>query len=201
MIKNIIFDIGGVLVDFDPAKTLREMGLPEEEVQVIAQHTAFNPFWIEFDRGVMDKEDVIKKMKEGLPENYRAAADRFFHQEIMKTVTSFNYSAGWVKSLKERGLKIYLLTNYASWMFDYHFENTFTFAPYVDGQVVSGKEKVVKPDPKIYQIILSRYNLNPEESVFIDDRLENVEAAQKEKIHGIHFTNYDEVVRKLEELL
>lgn len=120
MIKNIIFDIGGVLVAFDPIKTLREMGLPEDEVMEIARHTSLSPLWTEFDRGVIDREKVMEQMKEGLSTSYQVDADRFFHEEIMKTVTSFDYSADWVKSLKERGYKVFLLTNYPDWMFDYH---------------------------------------------------------------------------------
>lgn len=201
MIKNIIFDIGGVLVAFDPIKTLREMGLPEDEVMEIARHTSLSPLWTEFDRRVIDREKVMEQMKEGLSTSYQVDADRFFHEEIMKTVTSFDYSADWVKSLKERGYNIYLLTNYPDWMFDYHFEHTFTFAPFVDGQLVSGKEKIIKPNAEIYQAILAKYNLNAEECVFIDDRPENVEAAQKQGINGIIFTNYGEVTNKLNNLL
>lgn len=201
MIKNIIFDIGGVLVEFNPIKTLRDMGLPEEEVLEIAKHTALSPLWTEFDRGVLDREKVMEMMKEGLSPSCKADADRFFHQEIMKTVTSFDYAADWVKNLKARGYKVYLLTNYPDWMFDYHFEHTFTFAPFVDGQLVSGKEKMIKPDVEIYQAILAKYNLQAQECVFIDDRKENVEAAIAQGIKGIQFTNYDEVRAKLEEIL
>ena len=201
MIKNIIFDIGGVLVDFNPIKTLRDMGLDENEVQEIAKHTALSSLWKELDRGIINREIVMNNMKNTLPEKFQDDADRFFHQEIMKTVTSFDYSANWLKSLKERGYKLFLLTNYPDWMFDYHFEYTFTFAPYVDGKVVSGKVKQIKPDAEIYQIILQKYHLVPEECVFIDDRPENIHAAEKQNIKGIIFTNYEEVFKKLEELL
>jgi len=167
----------------------------------ISKHTFLSPLWTEFDRGVIDKEKVMEQMKEGLSPSYKADADRFFHQEIMKTVTSFDYAADWVKSLKIRGYKVYLLTNYPDWMFDYHFEHTFTFAPLVDGQLVSAKEKIIKPDAEIYQAILAKYNLNADECVFIDDRKENVEAAIAQGIKGIQFTNYDEVTGKLDALL
>lgn len=201
MIKNIIFDIGGVLVEFHPEKTIRDMGLPEEEVQAIAYGTGLSPIWAEFDRGVMSREEVIKLMLKGISDSYKADAERFLRKEALKTVTPYDYAAEWVSGLKERGYNIYLLTNYSDWMFDYHFEHTFTFSKFVDGMVVSGKVKCIKPDARIYQEILNKYSLNPAESVFIDDRLENVVGAKAQGIHGIQFTNIEDVKSKLEHLL
>ena len=201
MIKNIIFDIGGVLVEFHPEKTIRDMGLPEEEVQAIAYGTGLSPIWAEFDRGVMSREEVIKLMLKGIPDSYKADAERFLRKEALKTVTPYDYAAEWVSGLKERGYNIYLLTNYPDWMFDYHFEHTFTLSKFVDGMVVSGKVKCIKPDARIYQEILNKYSLNPAESVFIDDRLENVVGAKAQGIHGIQFTNIEDVKSKLENLL
>jgi len=201
MIKNIIFDIGGVLVDFHPVLTLQEMGLSKEAVEVISKNTACGSRWQELDRGVIPREEVFNSMLADIPQEYKADASRFLHDEALKTVTAFDYAGGWVESLKKRNLNIYLLTNYPDWMFDYHFEHEFTFAKYVDGMIVSGKEKVIKPDPKIYELILAKYNLKPQECVFIDDRLENVQAAQKLGINAIQFTKLDEVKQALEKLL
>ena len=128
-------------------------------------------------------------------------ADRFFHQEIMKTVTSFDYSADWLKGLKERGYNIYLLTNYPEWLFETHWKKGFTFVPYVDGKVVSGKVKLIKPDHAIYETIIKKYSLNPAESVFIDDVKENVQAAKETGLNAIQFTNINDVKNQLEKLL
>lgn len=197
MIKNIIFDIGGVLVDFNPLKILREMGLEETEVQSIAKSTVLGPHWKELDRGVMQKNDVYELMLKDTEDKYKADAKCFLENEVLKTVTSFDYSADWCKSLKAKGFKIYLLTNYPEWMFDYHWENVFTFSKYIDGEVVSGKVKLIKPDSKIYTTLLQKYNLNAGECVFIDDRQENVEAAEKSGIKGIHFESYEQVLKSL----
>lgn len=201
MIKNIIFDIGGVLVDFNPGRVLREMGLPEEEVQEIEKNTARSSTWKELDRGVMPKEEVFEKLILQVPEQYRADARKFLYEETLKTVTSYEYSAEWVKSLKDRGYKIYLLTNYPEWLFEAHFKEVFTFAKYVDGQVVSGTVKLIKPDPAIYKTILEKYSLVPEECVFIDDLPQNAQGARDAGINAIQFTNIDEVKAKLNSLL
>lgn len=197
MIKNIIFDIGGVLVDFEPERTLKEMGLSQSEVDIIARFTALGPHWKELDRGVMKKEDVFELMISEVPQEYKNNARKFLYEETLKTVKSRNYSKNWLAELKAKGFNIYLLTNYPEWMFNEHWKNVFTFTDSVDGKIVSGKEKVIKPDAEIYNLILNTYSLKAEESIFIDDRLENIEAANKIGIHGIQFTTLEEVKEKI----
>lgn len=201
MIKNIIFDIGGVLVSFEPDRVFREMGLPEEEVQILYQHTAKSPYWKELDRGVLPKEEVFQTMVNTMPQAYRKNAMEFFTKRIPEAVTSFDYSADWLKGLKERGYNIYLLTNYPEWLFETHWKKGFTFVPYVDGKVVSGKVKLIKPDHAIYETIIKKYSLNPAESVFIDDVKENVQAAKETGLNAIQFTNINDVKNQLEKLL
>ena len=201
MIKNIIFDIGGVLVSFEPDRVFREMGLPEEEVQILYQHTAKSPYWKELDRGVLPKEEVFQTMVNTMPQAYRKDAMEFFTKRIPEAVTSFDYSADWLKGLKERGYNIYLLTNYPEWLFETHWKKGFTFVPYVDGKVVSGKVKLIKPDHAIYETIIKKYGLNPAESVFIDDVKENVQAAKETGLNAIQFTNINDVKNQLEKLL
>lgn len=201
MIKNVIFDIGGVLVNFDPERVFRNMGLPEEEIQILLKNTALSSLWTELDRGIIDKDTVFSEMRKNIPEIYHKDADRFFKEEVLKTVFPFDYSPDWMNGLKKRGYKIYLLTNYPEWMFDDHFKTTFNFSHLIDGKVVSGKVKKIKPDPEIYKCLLEKYSLTPDECVFIDDRLENVQGAIKMGIHGIQFTTYSDTVSSLESLL
>lgn len=201
MIKNIIFDIGGVLVEFSPENILRKMGLPETEVLEIAKTTSLGPHWKELDRGVMSKEEVFELMLSETKEEYKADARRFLYDEVLSTVKSFDYSEEWLRELKSRGYNIYLLTNYPDWMFDYHWANTFTFTKSVDGKVVSAVVKQIKPDEEIYTTLLKKYNLIPEESVFIDDKAENIQTAKALKINGIQFTNINDVKNKLNSLL
>lgn len=201
MIKNIIFDIGGVLVEFSPEKILRKMGLPETEVLEIAKTTSLGPHWKELDRGVMSKEEVFELMLSETKEEYKADARRFLYDEVLSTVKSFDYSEEWLRELKSRGYNIYLLTNYPDWMFDYHWANTFTFTKSVDGKVVSAVVKQIKPDEEIYTTLLKKYNLIPEESVFIDDKAENIQTAKALKINVIQFTNINDVKNKLNSLL
>ena len=201
MIKNIIFDIGGVLVDFAPDRVLRKMGASEEEVQVILDHSVRTDLWKEIDRGAIPYQQVFDQMLKNIPEAYKPNAKRLFDGEILKAVTPFEYSAPWLKSLKEQGYKVFLLTNYPEWQFDFHWKNVFTFTPYVDGKVVSGKVKLIKPDAEIYQALLNKYNLKAEECLFMDDVQKNVQAAQKVGLNAFQFTSYDDarnLIRKVD---
>lgn len=201
MIKNIIFDLGGVLVDWDPVDKLRRMGLPEDEVNIIAQNTAFSAEWNEVDKGAIEKEKLFDVMLSKIPEAYRKDAASFLNEGVFDAIHSFSYSAEWLKSLKQRGLSLYLLTNYSEWMFDYNFENDFSFKDYVDGMIVSGRVKLLKPDRAIYEALMEKYGLKPEECVFFDDRQENVEGARKCGIKAFVFKDYESARKELESLL
>ena len=201
MIKNIIFDLGGVLVDWDPEGALRRMGLPEAEVKEIARNTTFSPEWNEVDKSATAKEKLFDVMLARLPEKYRKDAARFLNEGVFDGIHSFSYSAEWLNSLKKRGLSVFLLTNYSDWMFEYHFKNEFSFTDYVDGMIVSGRVKLLKPDRAIYEALMDKYGLKPEECVFFDDRLENVEGARKCGIKAFVFKDYESARKELESLL
>ena len=200
MIKNIIFDIGNVLASFRPKAVLEEMGLEEAEVNAILSETVRGPYWRELDRGVMEEADVIAAMRECVPHPYLADFDHFFAEETGKIVQSFPYAADWLKDLKERGYRVYLLSNYPARLFEIHSQH-FTFLRYTDGKIVSGYVKCIKPDERIYRCLLETYSLNPQECVFLDDLAENVEGAERLGIHGIWFRGYEDASVKLEKVL
>ncbi len=199
MIKNIVFDVGMVLVDFKWREVMADVGCTPDEVETIAAVMVNSPFWNELDRGVMDEEDVIAQMIAKLPGLEDKA--RAFWENIHLTIEAFPYAKDWVKSLKEAGYHTYLLTNYPRSLYKNTAEQCFTFLPYIDDVLVSSHEKMTKPDREIYVRLLEKFDLKAEETVFIDDRLANVEGAESVGIKGIHFTNFNEVSEKLKELL
>lgn len=200
MIKNIVFDVGNVLVDFRPDKVMRDLKLPEEKINALLNATCFNPLWSEFDRGVIDDDIVIEMMKKESPE-LADYIDKFFEKRWYNLVESYSYSANWLHGLQNRGYKTYLLSNYPAAAFLLHSKKDFSFIPYIDGKIVSGFVKLIKPDFAIYEKLLSEYKLNASECVFIDDRLENVQAAVDLGFSGIHFKNYNQANSELESLL
>lgn len=196
MIKNVIFDIGDVLVHFRWKQVMIDLGFSEEEIGFLYKALFESRWWNEWDRGVIPEEEVMRHMKEE-GKGLETQICQFFEHKG-ELVIQYPYVETWMKLLKEKGMKIYLLSNYPMSLFELHAKNTFTFLPYVDGKIVSGYVKHVKPEPEIYSILLRTYELNPEECVFIDDRLDNVEAAKKMGIHSILFEGFDKANKALE---
>lgn len=200
MIKNIVFDIGDVLVKFMPEASVRYAGVDEKEVDNVLAATVGSRWWAELDRGIMDEEEVITKMIEESPK-YKEAIRRFFDDGKELLVEAFDYSEKWIADMKSRGYKVYLLSNYPRSYFLLHSETRMPFVKNVDGKVVSAFVKYVKPEPEIYRILLDTYRLVPSECVFIDDREDNVDGAVKAGMHGIVFKNYVDANTKLDALL
>lgn len=196
MIKNIVFDIGNVLVKFQPDQALREIGVAEEKIPRIAQATYENPIWGELDRGVIPEEEIIDKMVTFAPE-YEAEIRLFFRDAKDKVVKAFDYATDWIKELKGKGYKVYLLSNYPKDFFELHTHDQLDFVSIVDGKIVSGMVKMVKPDAGIYQCLFDTYGLKPEECIFLDDRPENIEGGEKLGMRGIVFTSYEDARKKL----
>lgn len=200
MIKNVVFDIGDVLVKFMPEASVKYIGVNKAEADKVLAATVGSRWWAELDRGVMEEEDVISKMIEESPK-YKDAIRKFFDEGKEMLVEAFDYSEKWIESIKSRGYKVYLLSNYPRSYFLLHSEKKMPFVKNVDGKIVSAFVKTVKPEPEIYKILIDTYSLNPKECVFIDDRAENVEGAVKAGMFGIVFENYEDAAQKLERLL
>ena len=200
MIKNVVFDIGMVLADFRWRKYLRDdLKFPPEVCREIGEKIVQTTMWDDLDLGVRDADEVIEEMKSKLPQ-YRKETDLFFNG-IENIARAYPYSTPWIQDLKSRGYMVYLLSNYPRDYFKLHEKKSFDFVKYTDGKIVSGFEKLAKPDPRIYKLLFERYSLDPTECVFIDDRQINIDAAMKLGMKTILFTDHDSVRKKLDEML
>lgn len=198
MIKNIIFDVGNVLVEYNPDGLMRRLGFDEETLQAVNQAVFQNELWNESDRGVLSPEELLEAFIANNPvyeKEIRQVIDA-----VGDTISLMPYTVEWVKGLKERGYHLYILSNYA----EYTYEKTshkMEFLPYMDGVVFSYRCKLIKPEKEIYEYICETYGLKPEESVFLDDREDNVQAARNMGMNGIVFENYAQGSETLEQLL
>ena len=200
MIKNAIFDIGMVLADFRYREYMRkDLGFPEETVEVFVERIVMNDLWNELDLSIRPHEEILEKMKTRVPE-YPKEADSFF-ENIVGIAEPYPYAYDWLYGLKERGYGVYLLSNYPDWLYTMHEREKFDFAKLADGKIISGYEKIAKPDPAIYQLLLSRYGLKAEECVFTDDRKENVAAAIDCGIRSFVFHDIESARSQLESFL
>ena len=199
MINTIIFDIGMVLVDFCWPKMLHDFGLEGEDFEIVANATVRNPEWNEFDKGLVSTEEIIDTFAEKAPE-YKSYIAKIF-EDPTKMIEQFDYAKGWIKELKARGYKVYILSNWSKPTYLACLDNELDFLPFVDGAVFSFQEHVIKPDKRIFEIICERYNIVPGEAVFLDDNEANVISSREFGLNTIHFKNYEQGRAELEELL
>lgn len=188
MIKNVIFDVGNVLVNFRPLEVMGDLNFPEDIIKALNEKMIMSTLWNELDLSIRPMKEVFQDMIDKVPE-YKEYAKKFF-EKADEMCICYDYSEDWLKSFKEKGYNTYILSNYSKELWEIHEKlKVFKFLPYIDGKVVSGYVQKIKPDPAIYDILLKTYNLNPKECVFFDDRQINIDAAKKKGINGILFTS------------
>ena len=198
MIRNIVFDIGRVLVDFDPLAYLRSFGFSEETVQTLIQ-VVFGKSWNAYDRGDYHcVDDLCTSLVRHHPA-LRAEIQTVLRSDWVRIHTLKADTAAYLASLKERGYRVFLLSNLAKESHD--FIKRYAFFHQVDGGVFSYQERVCKPERKIYEILLTRYALKPEETVFLDDSAANIAAAQDCGLHTVLFTTCGAAQETLEAIL
>ncbi|MBR4588802.1 MAG: HAD family phosphatase [Lachnospiraceae bacterium] len=194
MIKNIVFDISNVLAPFRFREYLAEKGFDKDMIKRIIKASAMTSFWTEFEKGKLSYDEAMSGF---------ISADPDIADELHKAYDScagimgkYDYTEGWIRSLKDAGYRLYCITNFTPAGYEQCYD-CISFVEKFDGCVFSFREGVVKPDPKIYRILLERYDLKAEECVFIDDTEENVRGAEKLGFKGIVFTGYEDAVAKL----
>lgn len=198
MIRNIVFDIGNVLAAFRWKEYIAELGYDGVMADRIAKATTLNKMWLEVDRGVMSVNDIIEGCIASDPEIEPEI--RHFFADRRRLVEEYPYSRAWIESLKNRGYKIYILSNYSRDHFQY-VSRHFSFFGLEDGMMISYTVKLLKPDRRIYEALFEKYGLKPEECVFLDDSARNIEGAVAAGMKGIVFENYGQGSRELEKIL
>ena len=198
MINTIIFDLGAVLIDWNPHYMYRTIFNDEEEMKNFLSTVCTSDWNEEQDAGrpLQEGTDVLVKQFPEHEANIRAFYSRWeemLGEAFWDTVEIF-------KELKASNkYKIYALTNWSAETFPVALAR-YEFLGWFDGIVVSGAEKMRKPAPGFYQILLNRHNVKPEEALFIDDNYRNILAAEKLGIKSIHFTSAGLLKDKLKQL-
>ena len=159
--------------------------------------TVMSPEWAEIDRGVLTEEEVVALLTKNAPD-YPEQIRRIVH-DSHELVTVYPYAADWVRDLKKKGYKVYILSNFSEFGFN-RVKDTFDFLPYADGALISYEVKLVKPDRKIYETLCERFDITPENAVFLDDNAKNTEAARKFGLHTITVENKEQTDRDLHAL-
>lgn len=195
-INTVIFDLGGVLIDWNPNYVFHKDYFASLEQRDYFFNNICTADWNEQqDAGYPIAKATEEKLAE-FPEWEKPIRD-FYGRWIEMLGGPIHSTVDIFRELKQNSnLKFYALTNWSAETFPIALER-FDFLQWFDGRVVSGEEKTRKPFPEFYQLLLSRYNVKPGEALFIDDSLRNVKAAEQLGIAGIHFINAQKLKKDL----
>ena len=193
--KNVVFDLGRVVFAQDPAKSTAEF----KQFFSYVSLTPMPQFWTDYDMGVLSFDQVAEKLAA-----YRGVEPEFAREMITIAIgkqETIRPTEKLIDELKAAGYKLYVLSNMSREFIDFLrkqkvYEN-------FDGDVVSCEVGIVKPMPEIYDLLLKRFDLDPAETIFIDDRKENVDAAAAKGIATFHFdrNDYEGSCERLREIL
>ena len=196
-IKNIVFDLGRVLIKFEPKEYI-EQNVPEEKREDFYNGIFGSTEWLMLDRGTLSYEDAKKIFKERVP-GADKQIDRLFDVDLFEILQPIEENVKLLPKLKEK-YNLYILSNFHQPAFEHIFKK-YDFFRLFDGHTVSCYYYLLKPEKEIYDTLIDKFNLIPEETVFIDDTKVNIDACEKEGIRGIHLPDYTELKQQMEEFL
>ncbi|MBV6644195.1 MAG: HAD family phosphatase [Cyclobacteriaceae bacterium] len=184
-IQNIIFDFGGVLVDWNPRYLYKDVFEDNSEMEYFLKNICTEEWNLEQERG-RSLEDGTRILQQKFP-MFHAQIGLFYDQWETMLKCDIPETVSLLYKLKHK-YKIYGLTNWSAETISIAYDR-FSFFKTFDGIVVSGEEKIAKPDPKIFQLLLDRYKIEAANTVFIDDNIDNIKTASEMGFYSIHFEN------------
>ena len=190
MIKNIILDVGGVFFDDSKENIRKLLNTENDNFYKQAYGAGFNKCLV----GESTIPEVINNLKS--EENFKELEYILNPNNLINSYPIIKENFEYIKRLKERGYKLYLLTNITEASHNY-INNQINIDSIFDGGIYSYKEHIVKPNPEIYNLILTRFNLSKEETIFFDDREKNVLAANEVGLKAVVFKSIEDIENNL----
>lgn len=197
-VTAVVFDLGGVLIDWDPRHLYRRMLGSDAAVEDFLDEVGFAAWNHAQDAGAESWDDAVERLAQRFPHrrDLIAAYPARFADTLAGPIEG---SVAVLRELHDRGVPLLALTNWSAETFPVARER-FDFLDLFGGIVVSGHERVAKPDPDLFALLVERYDLDPPSTVFVDDREVNVVAAAAAGLHGLLFTGPDRLRRDLTRL-
>ena len=197
MIRNIIFDLGNVIINYNQEQIINNFTKKKEEIKYIYDEIFHAPEWELMDLGNITNDEAIEVINKRNEFKYQKLTENFLHewykkQEINRDIVEI------AKKLKRNGYKLFVLSNMANLTYEYFKKDEFFSL--CTGIIISAHEHLIKPDEKVFRLLLDKYKLNAEECLFIDDdpSEQNYKTANKIGIQGRRIIpNQAEDVRKL----
>ncbi len=194
MYKNIIFDLGNVLLNFNPEEYLKTKIIEDDKVSEVHKEIFKSKEWIMLDRGTITEEEAINILVKN--SNQNGDLIRLAFKNWYELLTPIEDSVMILKKLKNAKYKVYFLSNFHMLAFEY-ITKKYDFFNFFDGGIVSYREKLLKPEEEIYKRVIEEYQLNPVESIFIDDVQANIEGARKLDFETILFKSSKDLTEEL----
>lgn len=196
MIKNIIFDMGQVLLYFSPELYIKRLGVSAEDGEILLREVFRRVEWVQLDHGTITEAEAVESICKRVPPRLRKAVEELVFRWWARPLNPVPGMKELVAEIKGLGCGIYLLSNANIQQCKYH--DRIPGTEYFDGRIVSAECKLIKPQKEIYRLLLDTYGLQAEECLFIDDSPLNVEGAYCVGIRGIVFD--DDIPRLRREL-
>tara|TARA_B100001093_G_scaffold248842_1_gene238250 strand:+ start:136 stop:741 length:606 start_codon:yes stop_codon:yes gene_type:complete len=189
-IEKVIFDLGKVLVKFNPKNPFKNIFKSEDEINFFLKNICTWEWHINQDI-VYDTRPATKEKIKKHPE-FREAINAFYERFQEMIVGVYEQNLNIALELKKKNIPIYILSNFPGDQFDI-FASNYNFVQKFDDMIISGKEGMKKPDPEIYELCISKFNCDPSKTLFIDDRPENTKAAEKQDFQTITLDQPDKL--------
>jgi len=190
IIKSVVFDIGGVLLDWNPRHLFRKVFESEEEMEWFLSNICTYEWNVQQDGGKLFSV-ATAELSAKYPE-YSDKIAMYYGRWTEMLGGELSDTVKILEELKSAGMPLYALSNWSHEAFPHAYER-YGFMKQFDGLVVSGFEKLLKPDHAIYRVLMERYNINPAESVYIDDNKPNADAAGELGFHSFHFRSAEQL--------
>lgn len=190
--KNIVFDFGNVIGKFDGKDIIEQFCSSKEDCKPLFQ--VLFARWPELDKGTLDYDRYAEDCEKKLPPHLKEVCRSFFYN-WGNCVSLLPQTLDFIRELKARKANIYLLSNASTYFADYTRKNYAVLKEF-DGIVFSAPLKMAKPEEEIYRYLFDTFGLKPEDSFFIDDLKENIEAGRRLGMDGIVFTGDIEAVKQ-----
>lgn len=195
MIKNCIFDLGNVMVTYHAKNYLHSKFQDPVLCDFLYEHIFGSPEWLMLDEGTMKESQLIEQLIHQYPTYRNEILQAFDHWDDSLTLKKDSFA--FAQSLKQQGFNLYILSNIQSEVYQRLVARYPEWQTLFSGAIISAEVKLIKPDPRIFELCLNTFHLKASECLFFDDTYENIKSAKQLGIHAVWFQNLDDVKRQL----
>lgn len=200
MIDTIIYDMGNVLIEWNPEKFLHLIETDEERIAKLRTAIFTSGYWPRQDTGELDADKAYNMSLTLLDDSYQESLRQIYYHWY-EYADVFTKMQDYAQELKKQGYKLFVLSNTAASYYDLAEKGYLPIDEILDGKVLSYEVEMVKPDVAIYQYLLDKYGLEAQNCVFLDDIKGNIEAAQSLGMQGIQVISENQALADLKVLL